>query len=69
MKIITIVGARPQFIKAAAVSRAFKEFSEIDKIKKGFDTMLSKKNDFTVNLYGNGQASKTIATELLTHIK
>ena len=43
--------------------------SDIDKIKKGFDTMLSKKNDFTVNLYGNGQASKTIATELLTHNK
>ena len=25
MKVITIIGARPQFIKAAVVSRAFKE--------------------------------------------
>ena len=32
MKLITIVGARPQFIKAAAVSRAFKEYSEIEEI-------------------------------------
>lgn len=32
MKIVTVVGARPQFIKAAAVSRAFKEFSEIEEI-------------------------------------
>ncbi len=32
MKIITIVGARPQFIKAAAVSRAFSSHSEIEEI-------------------------------------
>lgn len=28
MKIVTVVGARPQFIKAATVSRAIKEFNE-----------------------------------------
>jgi len=32
MKIITIVGARPQFIKAAAVSRAFSKHSQIEEI-------------------------------------
>ena len=32
MKIITIVGARPQFIKAAAVSRAFLKHSQIEEI-------------------------------------
>ena len=32
MKIITIVGARPQFIKAAAVSRAFAKHSQIEEI-------------------------------------
>lgn len=32
MKIITIVGARPQFVKAAAVSRAIKSFSNVEEI-------------------------------------
>lgn len=32
IKIITIIGARPQFIKAAAVSRAFKSHPEINEI-------------------------------------
>lgn len=32
MKILTIVGARPQFIKAAAVSHTFKSFHEIEEI-------------------------------------
>lgn len=31
MKIVTIIGARPQFIKSAMVSRAIKEFNTIDK--------------------------------------
>lgn len=30
MKIVTVLGARPQFVKAAVVSRGFKEYEEID---------------------------------------
>jgi len=43
--------------------------SNTEKINQGFDTMRSKENDFNVNLYGNGQASKIIANELLAHNK
>jgi len=32
MKVLTIVGARPQFVKAAAVSRAFSKVPEITEI-------------------------------------
>ena len=32
MKIITILGARPQFVKAGTVSRAFREHIEIEEI-------------------------------------
>ena len=32
MKIVTIVGARPQFIKAATVSRVFRSHSNITEI-------------------------------------
>ncbi|MEO0397682.1 MAG: UDP-N-acetylglucosamine 2-epimerase (non-hydrolyzing) [Cyanobacteria bacterium P01_A01_bin.137] len=32
MKILTVVGARPQFIKASAISRALKTASEVDEI-------------------------------------
>lgn len=32
LKILTVLGARPQFIKAAALSRAIKEYSKIEEI-------------------------------------
>ena len=32
MKIITVVGARPQFIKAAVVSRIFRERQNLDEV-------------------------------------
>lgn len=32
MKILTVLGARPQFIKAAALSRAFKRYNKIEEI-------------------------------------
>lgn len=32
MKIVTIVGARPQFVKAAAVSRALKEYANFEEV-------------------------------------
>ena len=32
MKVVTIVGARPQFIKAAVVSRAIKKESKIEEV-------------------------------------
>ncbi len=32
MKIVTIIGARPQFIKAAALSRVFREYPDIEEV-------------------------------------
>ena len=45
MKIVTIIGARPQFIKAAVVSRAISSFPDIQEVivhtGQHFDTNMS----------------------------
>ncbi|MAD12470.1 MAG: UDP-N-acetylglucosamine 2-epimerase (non-hydrolyzing) [Flavobacteriaceae bacterium] len=43
--------------------------SDVNKINEGFDNMSKKQNDFSVDLYGKGQASRTIASQLITHKK
>jgi len=40
MKIVTVVGARPQFIKAAAVSRVIQAFNQKHRLKKEFQEIL-----------------------------
>ena len=32
MRILTIIGARPQFIKAATLSRIFKKYNDIEEV-------------------------------------
>lgn len=72
MKIITIIGARPQFIKAAVVSRAFAKHSEIREIiihtGQHFDTNMSDiffeemhipKPDYNLNINGLGHGAMT----------
>ena len=45
MKIVTIIGARPQFIKAASLSREISNFNEVEEIivhtGQHFDLLLS----------------------------
>mgnify|MGYP006135025337 CR=1 FL=1 len=46
MKVVTIVGARPQFIKASIVSKAIKKYTELEEILihtgQHFDANMSK---------------------------
>ena len=72
MKIITIVGARPQFIKAAAVSRAFAKHADIEEIivhtGQHFDANMSDvffeemqipKPHYNLNINGLGHGAMT----------
>lgn len=72
MKIVTIVGARPQFIKAAVVSRGFTMDKSIDEIiihtGQHFDANMSKiffeemsipKPDYNLNINGLGHGAMT----------
>lgn len=72
MKIITVIGARPQFIKAAVVSRAFAKCTEIKEviIHTGqhfdanmsdvfFDEMCIPKPDYNLNVNGLGHGAMT----------
>jgi UDP-N-acetylglucosamine 2-epimerase len=54
LKIISVVGARPQFVKAASVLRAFEQGNH----EYGENIMES------VLLYGDGRAGKRIASLL-----
>jgi len=72
MKILTILGARPQFIKASSVSRAISSYNEIIEIivHTGqhydtnmsdifFDEMKIQKPDYNLNINGLGHGAMT----------
>lgn len=72
MKIVTIIGARPQFVKAAVVSRAISENSNIEEIivhtgqhyDKNmsdifFDEMDIRKPDYNLNINGLSHGAMT----------
>lgn len=72
IKILTIVGARPQFIKAAVVSRAFQEKSEVEEVilHTGqhyddemsaifFDELKIPKPIYNLNVHGGSHAQMT----------
>lgn len=71
MKVITIVGARPQFVKAAVVSRAFKKLGIEEKIihtGQHFDANMSEvffeemqipKPAFNLDIHGVGHGAMT----------
>ena len=73
MKIITIVGARPQFVKAAALSRKFKEYGDLfnevivhtgqhfDKNMSDvfFDEMEIPKPHYNLNIHGLSHGAMT----------
>jgi UDP-N-acetylglucosamine 2-epimerase len=57
IKIATIVGARPQFIKAAVVSRAILDHNKINNLDS---VRINEKIIFKRKLYGDGSAGKKI---------
>ena len=72
MKILTIIGARPQFVKAAIVSKALAEKDHIQEVMvhtgQHFDTNMSdiffeqleiKKPDYTLNINGGSHGDMT----------
>src|SRR5690554_6778304 len=71
MKVVTIVGARPQFVKAAVVSRAFKKLGVEEKIihtGQHFDANMSEvffsemqipKPAFNLDIHGVGHGAMT----------
>jgi len=72
MKIVTILGARPQFIKAGTVSREFAKYSEIEEIivhtgqhfdanmsDVFFDEMKIPKPHYNLNINGLGHGAMT----------
>lgn len=80
MKIVTIIGARPQFIKAAVVSRVFKQVKNIEEIivhtGQHFDSNMSDiffeemgipKPDYNLNINGLGHGAMT--GQMLEHIE
>ncbi|WP_061007840.1 UDP-N-acetylglucosamine 2-epimerase (non-hydrolyzing) [Vibrio sp. CUB2] len=50
MKIVTVVGARPQFVKAAAVSRAIVEHNNINPTKKITEIIIHTGQHYDVNM-------------------
>lgn len=80
LKIITIVGARPQFIKAAALSRAFKMYPQIKEIivhtgqhydfnmsKVFFEELNIPKPDYQFDIEGSEQGTQT--AQMLVNIE
>lgn len=71
MYILTVVGARPQFIKAAVVSRAFAQHGQVkeeigtEKILTSWAAVKAGSFGFEQNLYGTGRAADTIVSTIL----
>lgn len=72
MKIVTIIGARPQFIKAAVISRAIKEYDSIKEVivhtgqhfdsnmsDVFFDEMSIPRPDYNLNINSLGHGAMT----------
>lgn len=76
IKIVTIIGARPQFIKAFAVSREIIKYENVNVLvgsskKKMFETFLTVQdtgfNQSNTELYGRGNAACLILEKLINY--